>query len=133
MDNGFLHDDEFEGGIDLTPLLDAVFILIIFFAVATTFSKPVLDIILPASETAEVSGPSTAEITVSISREGEITSDGVLYTEDNIAELMRTDMEKPVNLYVDEKAPFESFLIVIDSSRKEGRDNVYISTEKKKR
>ena len=69
-----------------------------------------LDIILPASETAEVSGPSTAEITVSISREGEITSDGVLYTEDNIAELMRTDMEKPVNLYVDEKAPLKVFL-----------------------
>ena len=133
MDDEFFSDNEFEGVIDLTPLLDAVFILIIFFAIATTFSKPVLDIILPVSETAESSGKSREEMTVSISRNGKITSEGVTYTEDNIEELMRTDMEKPINLYVDEKAPFDSFLIVIDSSRKEGRDNVYISTEKKKR
>ena len=133
MDDDFFRDDEFEGGVDLTPLLDAVFILIIFFAVATTFSKPVLDIILPESETASASDSANKEITVSINCEGIIISKGVNYTAENISELMKTDIDKAINLYVDEKAPFESFLLVLDSSRKEGRDNVYISTEKKPR
>ena len=107
--------------------------LLFFFAVATTFSKPVLDIILPESETASASDSANKEITVSINCEGIIISKGVNYTAENISELMKTDIDKAINLYVDEKAPFESFLLVLDSSRKEGRDNVYISTEKKPR
>ena len=40
--------------IDLTPLIDCLFMLIIFFVVTMSFSKPVLEIMLPESETAEV-------------------------------------------------------------------------------
>ena len=131
MGDDFFHDNDFEGAVDLTPLLDAVFILIIFFAVASSFSKPVLDIILPTSETAAASKTKQDEIIVSINSEGEIFSGGVLYTRNNITDLMKQDMEKAINLYVDEKAPFDSFLVVLDCSRKEGRNNVFISTEKR--
>ena len=42
--------------IDLTPLIDVIFMLLIFFIMTTTFSKPVIDIMLPASKTAEKAG-----------------------------------------------------------------------------
>lgn len=45
-----------EPSIDLTPLIDTIFMLLIFFIMTTTFSRPVLDILLPESEEAEVSG-----------------------------------------------------------------------------
>ena len=40
-----------EPSIDLTPLIDTIFMLLIFFIMTTTFSRPVLD-----TEEAEVSG-----------------------------------------------------------------------------
>lgn len=132
MDDDFFGEDDYSGNVDLTPLLDAVFILIIFFAIAATFSKPVLDVILPESETAEEISVSEGEIAISINRKGEIIFDGKKYTEKNISTLMNKDRKKAIYLYIDEEAPFKSFLIVLDSSRKEGRDNVYISTEKKR-
>ena len=48
-------DLEEEPSIDLTPLIDTIFMLLIFFIMTTTFSRPVLDIVLPASSEAEAS------------------------------------------------------------------------------
>ena len=123
--------DEFDEGIDLTPLLDVVFILIIFFAISTTFSKPVLDIILPGAENGVCIEKKEREISVVIDKEGSIFSSDRLCTRGDIEVLMKNDAEMPVNLYVDENAPFGSFLLILDIAKKEGRDNVYISTEKK--
>ena len=49
-----MHDFDEDASIDLTPVIDVIFMLLIFFIMTTTFSKPVLDIVLPASETAEL-------------------------------------------------------------------------------
>ena len=46
-----MHDFDEDASIDLTPVIDVIFMLLIFFIMTTTFSKPVLDIVLPASET----------------------------------------------------------------------------------
>ena len=48
-------DLEEEPSIDLTPLIDTIFMLLIFFIMTTTFSRPVLDIVLPASSEAHKS------------------------------------------------------------------------------
>ena len=44
-----MHDFDEDASIDLTPVIDVIFMLLIFFIMTTTFSKPVLDIVLPAS------------------------------------------------------------------------------------
>ena len=41
-----------EPQIDLTPLIDCLFMLIIFFVLTMSFSKPVLEIMLPESRSA---------------------------------------------------------------------------------
>ena len=48
-----MHDFDEDASIDLTPVIDVIFMLLIFFIMTTTFSKPVLDIVLPASEASE--------------------------------------------------------------------------------
>ena len=45
-----MYDDfQEDAGIDLTPLIDVVFMLLVFFIMTTTFSRPVLVIVLPKS------------------------------------------------------------------------------------
>ena len=56
-----MHDFDEDASIDLTPVIDVIFMLLIFFIMTTTFSKPVLDIVLPASETAEESSRKNAD------------------------------------------------------------------------
>ena len=38
-------DDDFGADIDLTPLIDVVFMLLLFFILAATFSAPVLKVV----------------------------------------------------------------------------------------
>ena len=47
----FLESD-FDADVDLTPLIDVVFMLLLFFILAATFSQPVLEVALPAAGTA---------------------------------------------------------------------------------
>ena len=48
----FLVDDEDESQIDLTPMLDVVFIMLIFFIVTSTFVKEAgVDVTRPEAET----------------------------------------------------------------------------------
>lgn len=61
-----LDDFEEEDGIDITPLIDCVFMLLVFFIMTTTFSKPVLDIVLPKSEVATRLSERPREIVVSV-------------------------------------------------------------------
>ena len=46
-------DDDFDADIDLTPLIDVVFMLLLFFILAASFSQPVLQVALPAAGTAD--------------------------------------------------------------------------------
>ena len=53
MTPNFFDNFEDEPQIDLTPLIDCLFMLIIFFVLTMSFSRPVLEIILPQAEHAE--------------------------------------------------------------------------------
>ncbi|WP_022850910.1 ExbD/TolR family protein [Limisalsivibrio acetivorans] len=66
---------ENEAGMDITPLVDMVFILLVFFIVTAGFvSEKVLDVERPsATNTVDVRGE---RITVSLGEEGRISVDG---------------------------------------------------------
>ena len=55
--------------MDLTPLIDVIFMLVIFFVMTMTFSKPVLDVVLPAAQNSEVK-KKTAELVISVKSDG---------------------------------------------------------------
>ena len=74
---------ERRASVDMSPLIDVVFLLLIFFAVTTTFlEQSGMDLELPESSTA----PATmaAEIIVEISGAGEIRMDGETVTADGL-------------------------------------------------
>ncbi len=119
-------DDEVS--IDLTPLIDVIFMLLVFFIMTTTFSKPVVDIVLPtAKETEELEKQD--EIVIAITETGGIFYKDVSLSEGQFAALLAEHPTTRLNLHVDKKAPFDSFIMVIDKAKEREGGSFVISTE----
>ena len=128
-----MHDFDEDAGIDLTPVIDVVFMLLIFFIMTTTFSKPVLDVILPASETAEDAGRKGAELVISVKADGTVHHQDRQLNKEELTAVLETRPEALLNLYVDEKAPFEAFVGVIDIAKLKRGGHFVISTQPNER
>lgn len=79
-----------EGGINLTPMIDVVFLLIIFFMVATTFvtEEKEIDLQLPESPSASEPTDIPDEITINVTRDGKIKVLGRIVSEKALRELL---------------------------------------------
>jgi len=117
--------------IDLTPLIDVIFMLLIFFIMTTTFSKPVLEVLLPESENAEKQNKKEAEILISVTKEGKTFYKDMPINKQQLIKLLK---ERPalLNVFVDKEAPFEAFVNIVDIAKKERGGRFVISTEQKK-
>ncbi len=123
-------DGDDDLAVDLTPLIDVVFMLLIFFIMTTTFSKPVMEIILPKAEQAQLPEEKSKEILVSITQHGSLFyKDKRIELEQLVAEL-RKDTSTVLNVYVDKNAPFEAFVNVVNMAKVEREGRFVISTEK---
>jgi biopolymer transport protein ExbD len=60
--------------INVTSLIDVIFMLVVFFMIGSRFEKPVLGITLPAAASGEYTGEHP--VTVSLDREGKIYMEG---------------------------------------------------------
>lgn len=60
--------------LDLTPMIDVVFLLLIFFLLTSIFSKPSIPLDLPRAESARQTGEPA--VSVAVKRDGTILLDG---------------------------------------------------------
>lgn len=119
---------EEEPSIDLTPLIDTIFMLLIFFIMTTTFSRPVLDIILPASSESEASAEKREQV-ISIKADGSLHYEGRRIDKSEVDAILAERPEALLNLYVDQKAPFEAFVEVVDIAKVRKGGHFVISTQ----
>lgn len=124
----FLEDD-FDAGIDLTPLIDVVFLLLLFFILAATFSSPVLNVALPSASTAERTKEDPARLTLSIDASGALYHRDAPMAIGDVPALLASGAAGPVELRVDRAAPFDAFVGVMDRLRACGRSNVLIAAQ----
>ncbi|HIZ89507.1 MAG: biopolymer transporter ExbD [Candidatus Mucispirillum faecigallinarum] len=115
--------------IDLTPLIDVIFMLLIFFIMTTTFSKPVIDIMLPASKTAEKAGSETKEIVITVSNKGDIYYGENIISANELEKILKDNPDKILNMFIDKTAPFQSFVHIVDIAKKEREGRFIISTD----
>lgn len=130
MSFSFSFEDELDSSIDLTPLIDTVFMLLIFFIMATTFSKPVLEVALQEAKGAMAHESTLEPLTITI------TSDGRLLCneQDVLPSLLDAFMqERPkgeaIVFRVDKQAPFGVFVTALDVAKKYGKENIAIEAE----
>ena len=125
MEPGFL-DDDFGTELDLTPLIDVVFMLLLFFILASTFSSPVLPVALPEAGTAERVPEDPARLVLAIDAGGGLHRGPDAVEVEALAEWL-AGSEGPVELRVDRAAPFDAFVGVMDRLRAAGRNDVLIT------
>lgn len=123
-----------EGEIDITPMLDVVFIMLIFFIVTASFVKESgIEVNRPDASTA--TAKPRANILIAISDLGEIWIDKRKVEESQVrANIERMHAENPqgtVVIQADEEAKTRLLVAVMDAARAAGVTDVSLATEAK--
>jgi biopolymer transport protein ExbD len=119
---------------DLTPLIDVVFLLLIFFLVTSVFKKDELALLLKLPQAAQGKGDEKKlkDITIELS-DTEIAINGKKSSMEALPEFLKTAEAKTlVNLRVDGDVRYERLVKVLDTLREYKLDNISLITEKKK-
>jgi biopolymer transport protein ExbD len=124
------HPVEDEGGINITPMLDIVFIMLIFFIVTTSFTKESgIEVNRPSAQTAE--RQQQGNILVAISANNEIWIDkreiDVRAVRANIERLHAENPEGAVIVQADKDSRNGMLVQVIDQIRLAGVNNVSLA------
>jgi biopolymer transport protein ExbD len=123
---------EEESSIDLTPMLDVVFIMLIFFIVTASFIKEAgIDVARPLASTLEKIPD--ANILIAISANDEIWIDKKIIDPRSVkASIERLHAENPkgsIVIQADEDSTNEALTIVMEAAKQAGVKNVSISTD----
>ena len=126
----FKTDDDTE--INLTPMLDVTFIMLIFFIVTASFVKESgIDVNRPPAATAEKK--ERGNILVAITETGQVWIDkrpiDVRAVRANIERLHAENPQGSVVIQADKKATTEMLVQVMDAARQAGVDNVSIAAQ----
>ena len=124
--------DEEEANIDMTPMLDVVFIMLIFFIVTASFVKEAgIDVNRPEAATAVKKD--RANILIAISDKGEIWINkrriDVRAVQANIERLHAENPQGTVVIQADKKATTETLIKVMAASRAAGVYDVSIAAQ----
>ena len=122
-----------EDEINITPMLDVVFIMLIFFIVTASFVKESgIEVNRPKADTASMQ--SKASILVAINDKGEIWINkrkvDISSVRANIEILHAENPQGSVVIQADENAKTKLLVDVMDASREAGVYNISISAEK---
>lgn len=117
--------------INITSLIDVVFMLVIFFMLSSSFNKSSIPISLPSSENS-IQSSDTESIRVTISKEK------IIFLNDNITSIKNLSSEsqklltslgaRNAVLYSDENVSLGFMISVIDELTKSGIENVSVKT-----
>lgn len=122
-----------EQGVDISPLIDMVFILLIFFMVTTTFVKDA-QVELERPSAASAKPASTKAIRVTLDRRGEVYVDGrpvrAWMLQSTVREQLRAAADRPVLVITDSGVQAQKLIDVIDQCRLAGAKDVAVATEK---
>ncbi len=121
--------------LNITPLIDIVFLLLIFFMVSTTFQKESqLRVQLPeATEQAQANPKEPVEIT--ISAEGQYAIGGRELSENDLATVIDAlgrvvgdDRDRPIIVRADSRTPHQAVVRAMDAAAKLGLQRLSIAT-----
>lgn len=122
-----------ERGIDMTPMIDCVFQLLIFFMVTTVFAvQSGLKVDLPQAATSDA--PPKKDLIITISEKGEMDLNGTPVTLDNLEKQLRIQKDiygsKVLIIKADKKTMHGIVVDVMDAAKIVGIDQLAIATDK---
>jgi len=136
MEMGFLEDPteaESDVEVGLTPLIDVVFQLLVFFMLTSTFAAPALELVLPELS-GDLGAPEDSALLVEISEEGAIYLDGEAVAVESLPGWLGAYLaERPslpsATLRVDATTPYQRVLDVMHALSRNGIQEVHFVYE----
>jgi biopolymer transport protein ExbD len=123
--------------VQISPLIDVIFLLLIFYAVTTQFvTDERLKLDLPEAKTAEESGRTQEQRppVVTVAADGTVFIDDQVVSEDQlearIRELVENAPDKQIILKGDRGADYGVVVMVLDTARAVGAAGVQMSADK---
>ncbi|MCK6485047.1 MAG: biopolymer transporter ExbD [Phycisphaerae bacterium] len=120
--------------LDLTPMIDMVFLLLIFFLVATSFQQDEreMQVALPFANSAGPISAALREIVINVDADGRIVVAGRTMTPDALAEMIHqavaSNPEQKVSVRGDRATPWANVVRVLDVCKKNGIQEPYLDT-----
>ena len=122
--------------LSLTPLIDVVFLLLVFFLVTTRFAQEdyELAVVLPAASEAQPLIVEPKELFVNIDQQGAYVVDGRVMTRDEVEELLlQAVANNPVNQSVviraDKRVEFDYVVSIMNLCNRTGVRDYSVTTQ----
>ncbi|MBQ3172171.1 MAG: biopolymer transporter ExbD [Mailhella sp.] len=125
---------EHRAELDLTPFMDVIFILLIFFIIASAFAVRGLDIDLPSAQSSQALSGRVVE--VRLEKNGSYLCDGVPVERDflryKLQDIVRGFKKEPGQLVLkaDPAAPVDALIFVVDEVRMLGGEKLMVATSR---
>jgi biopolymer transport protein ExbD len=118
--------------MDLTPLIDMVFLLLVFFLVTSTFKKDELALLLKLPKTEQGAGAEkkTDQLTIELSDNDVAVNGKKSSMEELPATLQNAQKETLVNLRVDGDVKYTRLVKVLDLLQSNKLENISLITDK---
>jgi len=126
-----------EESINLTPLIDVVFLLLIFFMVSTTFTKEAhIEIALPEASNEAVEVDDTEGIDIIVNANGDYVVNGQRLVNQQaktllqvISTLSKGNIDQPLTLTADAQASHQAVVRAMDVAAQLGFSQLKITTK----
>lgn len=118
--------------LDLTPVMDVIFILLIFFIIASAFAVRGLDIDLPPAHSSQALSGRVVEMR--LEKDGSFLCDGVpverVFLRYKLQDIVRSfnNESGQIVLKASPEAPVEALIFVVDEVRMLGGEKLMIAT-----
>ena len=118
-------------GPDLTPLIDMVFLLLIFFLLTSFFARPSIRVDLP--QAAETDVAERQDVTITIEKQGRILLNGervsVRRLEETLQWIYSSTDAREAMIQSDREVPFGKVVEVMDISKRAGAESISFLVE----
>lgn len=122
--------------LELAPMIDVVFLLLIFFLVTWQFARfeRDMDISVPAADELDEGARTVNEIIINVQEDGTVILNGTEYDEDQLltrlSVIAEIDADQAVILRGDSEADFQHIIDVLDTIKQAGIWNVAFAATK---
>ena len=129
------HSDVEEAEIDLTPMLDCVFIMLIFFIVTTSFTKESgIEMSRPTSSSSQSQSKQkpVKVVAITLKNNDEITIAGrtvdVRAVGANVERALASSPDSPVIIQAEKGSSVQPLVAIVDQAKSAGAKNVSVAT-----
>lgn len=112
-------------GPDITPLVDVLFLLVVFLVLASSFAREAFEVALPEGR---ASAPSASFDVLTVESDGSLRLNGRAISEEGLR-TSAIDPRRPIRVDADRRAPYGVVVRAMGLLRERGVSSFYLAVE----